>query len=84
MFDNPVIADEAISDSITENNLTTNLDTQKLAKLYYSIGEVAEIFNVNASLLRYWEKEFPNLFTQLKKNKKGERAQCALSPFFQL
>ena len=34
MFDNPVIADEAISDSITENNLTTNLDTQKLAKLY--------------------------------------------------
>lgn len=67
MFDNPVIADEAISDSITENNLTTNLDTQKLAKLYYSIGEVAEIFNVNASLLRYWEKEFPNLFTQLKK-----------------
>jgi DNA-binding transcriptional MerR regulator len=73
MFDNPVIADEAISDSITENNLTTNLDTSKLAKLYYSIGKVAEIFNVNASLLRYWEKEFPNLFTQLKKNKKGDR-----------
>ena len=28
-------------------------------KLYYSIGEVAKMFNVNESLLRYWEKEFP-------------------------
>ena len=27
-------------------------------KLYYSIGEVALAFGVNASLLRYWEKEF--------------------------
>ena len=31
----------------------------KELKLYYSIGEVAEMFNVNESLLRYWEKEFP-------------------------
>lgn len=28
-------------------------------KLYYSIGEVAKMFDVNESLLRYWEKEFP-------------------------
>ena len=28
-------------------------------KMYYSIGEVAKMFNVNESLLRYWEKEFP-------------------------
>ena len=28
-------------------------------KLYYSIGEVARMFQVNESLLRYWEKEFP-------------------------
>ena len=28
-------------------------------KLYYSISEVARMFNVNESLLRYWEKEFP-------------------------
>lgn len=30
-------------------------------KLYYSITEVAEMFNINASTLRFWEKEFPNL-----------------------
>ena len=27
--------------------------------MYYSIGEVAKMFNVNESTLRYWEKEFP-------------------------
>ena len=27
-------------------------------KLYYSIGEVSEAFNVNTSLIRFWEKEF--------------------------
>ena len=31
----------------------------KELKLYYSIGEVAKKFDVNESLLRYWEKEFP-------------------------
>ncbi len=29
-------------------------------KLYYSIGEVAKMFNVNTSLIRFWEKEFEN------------------------
>ena len=43
----------------------------KLTKLYYSIGEVAEMFGVNTSLIRFWEKEFPIL--KLKKNKKGNR-----------
>lgn len=40
-------------------------------KLYYSISEVAELLSVNTSLIRYWEKEFP----QLKPNKiaNGER-----------
>ncbi len=33
----------------------------KELKLYYSIGEVAEKFKVNESLLRFWEKEFPQL-----------------------
>ena len=28
-------------------------------KMYYSISEVARMFDVNESLLRYWEKEFP-------------------------
>ncbi|TPV35464.1 MerR family transcriptional regulator [Paucihalobacter ruber] len=40
-------------------------------KRYYSIGEVAKAFNVNASLLRFWEKEFNVL--QPKKNAKGNR-----------
>lgn len=40
-------------------------------KLYYSIGEVAKAFDVNASLLRYWEQEFPII--KPKKNKKGNR-----------
>ena len=40
-------------------------------KLYYSIGEVAKAFNVNASLIRYWEQEFPII--KPKKNKKRNR-----------
>lgn len=43
----------------------------QLTKLYYSIGEVADMFDVNASLIRFWEKEFPSI--QPKKNKKGNR-----------
>lgn len=41
------------------------------SKLYYSIGEVAEIMGVNASLIRFWEKEFDVI--QPHKNKKGNR-----------
>ncbi|MGL4853437.1 MAG: MerR family transcriptional regulator [Phocaeicola sp.] len=33
----------------------------KLLKLYYSTKEVADMFDVNESLLRYWEKEFPQI-----------------------
>lgn len=40
-------------------------------KLYYSIGEVSEMFDVNTSLIRFWEKEFDVL--KPKKNKKGNR-----------
>ncbi|TVZ15422.1 MerR family transcriptional regulator [Maribacter sp. MAR_2009_72] len=40
-------------------------------KRYYGIGEVAKAFNVNASLIRFWEKEFDVL--QPKKNAKGNR-----------
>tara|TARA_B100000809_G_C14839061_1_gene424003 strand:- start:39 stop:362 length:324 start_codon:yes stop_codon:yes gene_type:complete len=40
-------------------------------KLYYSIGEVAASLHVAASLLRYWEKEFPSI--KPKKNSKGDR-----------
>ena len=44
---------------------------KKVEKLYYSIGEVADSFNVNTSLIRYWEKEFDII--KPKKNKKGNR-----------
>ena len=40
-------------------------------KRYYSIGEIAEAFEVNTSLIRFWEKEFDIL--QPKKNAKGNR-----------
>lgn len=33
----------------------------KQLKLFYSIGEVAEMFSVTETLLRYWEKEFKNI-----------------------
>jgi DNA-binding transcriptional MerR regulator len=33
----------------------------KQEKLFYSIQEVAAMFDVNQSLLRYWEKEFPSI-----------------------
>ncbi|BCY28387.1 MerR family transcriptional regulator [Flavobacterium okayamense] len=40
-------------------------------KLYYSIGEISKAFGVNASLIRFWEKEFEIL--KPKKNAKGNR-----------
>lgn len=43
----------------------------KIEKLYFSIGEVADMFNVNTSLIRYWEKEFDVI--KPHKNKKGNR-----------
>ena len=43
----------------------------KIEKLYYSIGEVADKFKVNTSLIRFWEKEFDII--KPHKNKKGNR-----------
>lgn len=40
-------------------------------KRYYKIGEVAKAFAVNASLIRFWEKEFDSI--NPKKNAKGNR-----------
>ncbi|RKR83846.1 DNA-binding transcriptional MerR regulator [Mucilaginibacter gracilis] len=42
-----------------------------ISKLYYTMGEVSAMFDVNQSLLRFYEKEFDIL--QPKKNKKGNR-----------
>ncbi|MBQ6237065.1 MAG: MerR family transcriptional regulator [Bacteroidales bacterium] len=42
------------------------------SKLYYSIGEVAEMLGVNTSMLRFWESEFKEL--RPTKNKRGTRS----------
>jgi DNA-binding transcriptional MerR regulator len=42
-----------------------------ITKHYYTIGEVAQLFNVSTSLLRYWEREFSQL--KPKKSKQGIR-----------
>lgn len=42
-----------------------------IEKKYYTIGEVAEMFNVATSLIRFWETEFDSI--KPKKNRKGNR-----------
>jgi DNA-binding transcriptional MerR regulator len=44
---------------------------KELTKRYYTIGEVADMFNVSKSLVRFWEQEFVVL--KPHKNRKGER-----------
>ncbi|MBS1935317.1 MAG: MerR family transcriptional regulator [Bacteroidetes bacterium] len=51
--------------------ITIPEDEQLFSKQYYSIGEVAEMFRVNHSLLRFWENEFDII--QPRKNRKGDR-----------
>ena len=48
-------------------------------KRYYSIGEVASNFNVNPSLIRFWEQEFKILSP--KKNSRGNRKRGLSIPF---
>ena len=43
----------------------------KPQKLYYSISEVAQMFDINESALRFWEKEFDMI--NPRKNEKGTR-----------
>ena len=47
------------------------LNNKSNEKLFYKISEVAKMFNVNISAIRFWEKEFDIL--KPKKNKKGNR-----------
>jgi DNA-binding transcriptional MerR regulator len=46
-------------------------EIQNSKKLYFSIGQVAEMFDVKTSLIRFWEKEFDVI--KPKKNSKGNR-----------
>ncbi len=48
-----------------------SLQQEQTDKLYYSISEVSDMFEVNASTIRFWEKEFDIL--KPTKNKKGNR-----------
>jgi len=48
-----------------------SLNNKSTEKLFYKISEVAEIFDINISAVRFWEKEFDIL--KPKKNKKGNR-----------
>lgn len=47
------------------------IDHEKLTKLYYSIGEVAEMFSLSPSLIRFWETEFSKF--KPKKDRRGDR-----------
>ena len=47
------------------------LKEKTIERMYWSIGEVADTLGVNASLLRYWEKEFGTL--RPKRTNKGDR-----------
>lgn len=47
------------------------LNTNKELKQFYTISEVSEMFSLPASLLRFWEKEFPSIHP--KKSPTGAR-----------
>lgn len=49
----------------------SDMKLENSKKIYYTMGEVAEMFDVNASLIRFWEQKFDIL--KPDKNKKGNR-----------
>jgi DNA-binding transcriptional MerR regulator len=55
----------------TLHNVNVPEDEVLFQKQYYSIGEVATMFGVNTSLIRFWENEFDIL--EPRKNRKGDR-----------
>jgi DNA-binding transcriptional MerR regulator len=65
----PTIIEEKTSAETA--NLNIPADQELDSKQYYPISEVANMFNVNISLIRFWEKEFTIL--KPRKNKKGDR-----------
>jgi DNA-binding transcriptional MerR regulator len=63
---------KALKDLAAElDNIHIPEDEVLFQKQYYSIGEVATMFNVNTSLIRYWENEFDII--EPRKNRKGDR-----------
>ncbi|MFQ3575143.1 MAG: MerR family transcriptional regulator [Cytophagales bacterium] len=55
----------------TEASTKKRVTKESIEKKYYTIGEVAEMFQIAASSLRYWETEFNVI--KPKKNRKGNR-----------
>lgn len=51
--------------------MSSQLPNTETGKMYYSISEVAAMLNLEAYVLRFWEKEFPHL--RPKKNRAGNR-----------
>lgn len=51
----------ANASAISNPHFDMSYNPDKDVKLYYNIGEVATLFDVNETTLRFWEKEFPNL-----------------------
>lgn len=60
-----------LKDIVDNDAIEIPEDEVLFKKSYYSIGDVAAMFNENASLIRYWENEFDLL--KPKKNSKGDR-----------
>jgi DNA-binding transcriptional MerR regulator len=68
----PIRRKKGVKEPVIESSVTgVPPDEQLNARQYYSIGEVATMFSVKSSLLRYWESEFDVL--KLRKNRKGDR-----------
>ncbi|MFN5422606.1 MAG: MerR family transcriptional regulator [bacterium] len=64
--------EESVNNFTTESTaINIPEDATLYSKQYYAISEVASMFNVNISLLRFWEKEFDIL--KPRKNRKGDR-----------
>jgi DNA-binding transcriptional MerR regulator len=57
----------------------------QLEKAYYTIGEVADLLDVNTSLIRFWEKEFKQLKPTLSKNghRRYSKADISLIRYIQ-
>ena len=62
---------KSLKDIVDNDAIEIPEDEILFKKMYYSIGDVAAMFNENASLIRYWENEFDIL--KPKKNAKGDR-----------
>lgn len=62
---------ESVGTTAGASAIAVDIDALPPGKLFYTIGEVAAMFNVNTSLIRFWDKEFEVLSP--RRNRKGNR-----------